>query len=583
MTSLLRAVPVVYLFGNDYYRQKATSLQAGFGLSPELSVDIADPGTDVELVASLAVGSLSDPQRHADTVNRLRLARARALALRHLVSSRLIKVLSAHMALTPADDPEAGLRELQRSVNELRASVESLSNTLINMGHTTEGHTAWLSDLQTWMTSCVQTLSALTDAAPIPSARVQASAPPARRRDEVDGVQRQLHMWTTMAWLEQADVPTDRMISVIMPTRDRCAWIGRAIASIQAQTYTNWELVVVDDGSSDDTAFVLAEAAACDERIRYRRIGHAGSPAARNVGLANATGEIVCYLDDDNVMHRGWLKSVAWAFSCWPQTEVLYGARIIEDAMAQGATRSEQLPSISFDPWDRRRLESSNYIDQNVIAHRAGLPEAHFDEALPMCQDWELMLRLTARRRPLELPAVSCFYGTTAPHRGSDQPDQLDAIHRVRARAHLGRPLRLLALGPRTVHLQAGRVDADLASLADEGAHVTLGDGPPVSPEADLETETSRLVAAVTEHDPDIVLVYGFDAAVELASPLEASGRPFAVRVTESDAQPELDGTFRHPLFLGLWNAPERQTPGSAARLLDELADRLQRWKLGAG
>jgi hypothetical protein len=138
-----------------------------------------------------------------------------------------------------------------------------------------------------------------------------------------------------------------------------------------------------------------------------------------------------------------------------------------------------------------------------------------------------------------------------------------------------------LALGPRTADLQAGRVDVDLASLADEGAHVALGDGLPVSPEPDLETETSRLVAAVTEHDPDIVLVYGIDAAVELAGPLEAGGRPFAVRVTESDARPELDGTFGHPLFLGLWNAPERQTPGSAARLLDELADRLQRWKLG--
>ena len=65
----------------------------------------------------------------------------------------------------------------------------------------------------------------------------------------------------------------------------------------------------------------------------------------------------------------------------------------------------EIFASMSFDPWDRRRLESSNYVDQNVIAHRAGLPEAHFDEALPMCQDWDLMLRLTARRRPLELPA----------------------------------------------------------------------------------------------------------------------------------------------------------------------------------
>ncbi len=221
-----------------------------------------------------------------------------------------------------------------------------------------------------------------------------------------------------------------------MPTRNRCEWIGRAIASIQAQTYTHWELLVVDDGSSDDTSVLVAEAAARDERIRYLQIEHAGAPAARNVGLANSTGDIVAYLDDDNVMHRGWLKAVAWAFSCWPETEILYGARIIEDDLARDTGRSGELPSMSFDPWDRRRLESSNYVDQNVIAHRAGLAEAHFDEALPMCQDWDLMLRLTARRRPLELPALACLYSTTAPHRGSDQPGQMYGIHRVRARAH---------------------------------------------------------------------------------------------------------------------------------------------------
>jgi hypothetical protein len=101
MTSLLHDVPVVYLFQTDYYRQKAASLQAGFGLSPELTVDTADPEIDAAVVAGIAVSQLLDPQRHAETIRRLRLACARALALRHLVSSRLIALLSAH-ALRPA-------------------------------------------------------------------------------------------------------------------------------------------------------------------------------------------------------------------------------------------------------------------------------------------------------------------------------------------------------------------------------------------------------------------------------------------------------------------------------------------------
>ena len=56
---------------------------------------------------------------------------------------------------------------------------------------------------------------------------------PARRRDEVEKVQRQLQVWTTMAWLDHADVQSDRLISVVMPTRNRSGWIGRAIASIR--------------------------------------------------------------------------------------------------------------------------------------------------------------------------------------------------------------------------------------------------------------------------------------------------------------------------------------------------------------
>jgi glycosyltransferase involved in cell wall biosynthesis len=337
---------------------------------------------------------------------------------------------------------------------------------------------------------------------------------------------------------------------------------------------------VVDDGSDDDTALLLAELAADDERIRWVHIEHSGAPAARNVGLANSTGDIVAYLDDDNVMHRDWLKAVAWAFACLPQTEVLYGARIIEDELAHNAARSGSLPSMSFDPWNRRRLEWSNYIDQNVIAHRSGLPEAHFDEALPRCQDWDLMLRLTARRRPLELPVIACLYSTTAPHRGSDQPDDTNAVHRVRARAHIGRPLRLLAVVPHSDDPEGSRIDADLASLAKEGASVARVEGPLASSGPSVEPETGRLGSAVTEHDPDIVLVYGVDTAAKFAGALEAGARPFAVRVREADPDAKVVDSLGHSLLLGIWKMPEQPMPVAVTSFLDELADSLRTWKL---
>lgn len=621
MTSLLHDVPVIYLFGNDYYSQKAKSLQAGFGLSTELTVNMADPEADAATVASRALDLLSDQQRYAETINRLRLARARALAQRGLVIARLIQLLSAHMAATPAEKAEAedqpasrsalphgkaraepwialkrsltsarsrilsrkydgfpdhGVDSIRQSVDELRARVESLSGSVAEVGRTTEGHTEWLSDLQTWMRTCVQMLNMLADVPPITSDRAQSSAPPARRRDDIEEIKRHFQVWTTMAWVDQAVVPCDQLVSVIMPTRNRCGWIEHAIASVQAQTYGHWELVVIDDDSSDATAALVTEIAARDERIRYHHIEHAGAPAARNVGLSHARGAIVCYLDDDNLMHPGWLKSVAWAFSCWPQTEVLYGARIIEDDLALEGIRSQRLPTMRFRAWDRRRLESSNYIDQNVIAHRADLPEAHFDEALPMCQDWELMLRMTARRQPLELPVLACLYSTTAPNRGSDQPDQMGALHEVRARAHVGRPLRLLVLGRRPEDADAERIDSDIAAFAEGDAYIAVADA--VAGES--EAETSRFVAAVTEHDPDVVLVYGTPTEADVGGPLEAAGRPFALRILEPGGEPGPVDPLRHSLLLGVWDVPEQPETRSATRFLDDLAETLRKWKL---
>jgi hypothetical protein len=144
----------------------------------------------------------------------------------------------------------------------------------------------------------------------------------------------------------------------------------------------------------------------------------------------------------------------------------------------------------------------------------------------------------------------------------------------------MGRPLQLLVLRGRPADQQSGRIDHDMASLTEAGAGVVLTDAPLAPSEPDVETETTRLVAAVTEHDPDVVLVYGVETAAVLAGELAAARRPFAVRVTENDSDAKVAGTFGHSLFLGLWHVREEQTAESAEGFLDELAERLRIWKL---
>lgn len=88
-------------------------------------------------------------------------------------------------------------------------------------------------------------------------------------------------------------------VSVIIPTFNRSGYLRQAIASVLAQTYADFEIVVVDDGSTDDTATVVASFA--DPRIVYLRQDNAGRSAARNFGMERARGAYLAFLDDDDL------------------------------------------------------------------------------------------------------------------------------------------------------------------------------------------------------------------------------------------------------------------------------------------
>jgi hypothetical protein len=231
---------------------------------------------------------------------------------------------------------------------------------------------------------------------------------------------RQLHVRAVMDWIERATLTSGPLVSVVLPTRDRRDLLARAIESVQKQSYGNWELLIVDDGSVDGTAEFLAGLAG--GRLRYFRHHGAGACAARNVALAQARGDLIAYLDDDNMMHPAWLKSVVWGFEQRPEASVLYGGYVVDDAFRINRQRSGDLPRLFFLPYDHHQVAHRSVADIGAIAHRAGLPEARFDESLREMGDWDLFLRLTRAAPPLALPAIACFYTTDAPNRLSHGP-----------------------------------------------------------------------------------------------------------------------------------------------------------------
>ncbi|MGH7400604.1 MAG: glycosyltransferase family 2 protein [Candidatus Rokuibacteriota bacterium] len=253
----------------------------------------------------------------------------------------------------------------------------------------------------------------------------------------VEGMSPAVSTWPLTSWIEQAALHPTPLVSVILPTHDRAGLLPRAVASVRAQVYPAWEIVLVDDGSTDATPAVAerlrAEVGAA--RLQTLRVAPGGVCAARNHGLATAKGSLIAYLDDDNVMHPLWLKAVAWAFAQRPDVDVVYGGIIIDDLLRVNRRSAGALPSYHLAPFDRGRLASTNLADIGAIAHRRGLSEAHFDETLREMGDWDLLIRLTRDKAPLVLPAVACFYHTDSPNRLSGGPTFEADQQRVRTKA----------------------------------------------------------------------------------------------------------------------------------------------------
>ncbi len=191
------------------------------------------------------------------------------------------------------------------------------------------------------------------------------------------------------------------LVSVILPTRDRAALLPQAIQSVLAQTYPHWELLIVDDGSTDRTQAVLAEYQA-DPRVRPLRTIGAGVAAARNRALAQAKGELIAYLDSDNAWRPDFLE-IAAAHLLDRDLDLVYAAIEADDGWRRRYVGAE---------FDFDALAKRNYIDINVVLHRRALYEARggCDEALRRMSDWDLVLRYCRESRVGYAPFIGCVY-----------------------------------------------------------------------------------------------------------------------------------------------------------------------------
>lgn len=194
-------------------------------------------------------------------------------------------------------------------------------------------------------------------------------------------------------------------VSVIMPTWNRGQLIARAIESLLWQTASDWECIIIDDGSTDGTRQVI-DRYLKDERFRYFYKEHENCSRARNFGLRQARGEIITYLDTDNVWLPHYLSAVIDAFNQNPDINAMYACQIVEER----AESSKYF--FRGEPFNYQKALKGNYIDLNVFAHRRKLVESlgGFDDQLARLSDWDMVLRYGAREKIAVLPILGGVY-----------------------------------------------------------------------------------------------------------------------------------------------------------------------------
>lgn len=182
-------------------------------------------------------------------------------------------------------------------------------------------------------------------------------------------------------------------VSVIMPAFNVAPYIGAAIESVQAQTCADWELLIVDDGSTDDTAGIARDCAARDARVRLLQQPNAGISAARNLALREATGDFLAILDSDDLWEPGFLAAQLAIFERCPDVDIVTGNGWFLGGRRHGLP-ARPYPDTRPQPTLASILEDEESIFiMSVMRRRVAEALGGFDESLRTNEDYDFWLR----------------------------------------------------------------------------------------------------------------------------------------------------------------------------------------------
>jgi glycosyltransferase involved in cell wall biosynthesis len=181
-------------------------------------------------------------------------------------------------------------------------------------------------------------------------------------------------------------------VSIVMPVYNGARFIAEALASLQSEPGIDAEIIVVDDGSTDDTMVVVSSISAGDARIRVLSGEHKGVSSARNIGVRAASGQYITFLDSDDICPPGRIARQAQRLAGRPDAAAVIGETLLfeeltKDLQPAPGTRYLQIFTVML----------HCALFHRDVFDRLGL----FDETLSFSEDFDFFLRLAEAEMPL--------------------------------------------------------------------------------------------------------------------------------------------------------------------------------------
>ena len=228
------------------------------------------------------------------------------------------------------------------------------------------------------------------------------------------------------------------LVSIILCTYNRAHLVRRAIASVLTQSYRNWELIIIDDGSADDTWQVVMPVVKSDPRVTYFHHANTGLARARNIGITLASGEYTTFLDSDDEYRDNHLSVRIQAMEKQPSLALIYGGIEYVGPLEKQYTPDAQRPG-------KKIHLSKCYASGTFFARTSAFKKLNGFRDLPFAEDFDFIRRMQKKGLKIaKVKAPTYRYRVDSDNRLCDLYERGGEAAILKFRAHrAGQPYEL--------------------------------------------------------------------------------------------------------------------------------------------